>query len=339
MKNLIILVILFLITQISFSGTCSSISRTNYTSGQVLTSSSLNTQLNTAYTFLNAYDGGCIAAGSLESDALDSTSFAAVTKGIQQGCSVSYSTANNLIISKCLASVNGNLINKTTTTTVSMGCTNCSSDSSSTAYYLYIATGSSGSTITGLILTTAPNADGYDNSGNKVLARFYNNASSDIDQYSIDQWVVNKFVPTNVRAVSFTPSSSWVSNTTVTGFFAREGGNMRAQFKAALSSAPTSASLTFDIPTGYLIDSAKLLSSGSVQRLGQGSCYDASGAGDIYPCHAFYLDTNTVSIRTDNSSGGTYSLLKAVTQAVPVTFASGDEVSIEILVPIVGWND
>lgn len=339
MKNLLILLLLFIVTQVSIAGTCSSISRTNYTSGQVLTSSSLNTQLNSAYTFLNAYDGGCITSATLESDALDTTSFAAVVKGIQQGCSVSYSTANNLIISKCLASVNGNLINKTTTTTVSMGCASCSADSTSTAYYLYIATGSSGSTITGLILTTAPNADGYDNSGNKVLARFYNNASSDIDQYSIDQWVVNRFVPTNVRAVSFTPASSWVSNATITGFFAREGGNMRAQFKIALTGAPTSASLTLDIPTGYLIDSAKLLSSGTVQKIGSGSCYDTTGAGDIYPCHPFYSDTNTTGIRTDDSSGGTYSSLKAVTQAVPVTFASGDDVSIEILVPIVGWND
>lgn len=339
MKNLLILLLLFIITQVSIGGTCSSISRTNYTSGQVLTSSSLNTQLNSAYTFLNAYDAGCITSATLESDALDTTSFAAVVKGIQQGCSVSYSTANNLIISKCLASVNGNLINKTTTTTVSMGCANCSADSTSTAYYLYIATGSSGSTITGLMLTTAPNADGYDNSGNKVLARFYNNASSDIDQYSIDQWVVNRFVPTNIKGISFTPASSWVANTTVTGFYAREGANMRVQFKAVLAGAPTSASLTFDTPTGYLIDSAKLIASGSIQKIGYGTCYDTSGAGDIYPCHAFYSDTNTTSIRTDDSSGGTYSSLKAVTQAVPVTFAPGDEVVMEIFVPIVGWND
>lgn len=339
MKNLLILLLLFIITQLSMAGTCSSISRTNYTSGQVLTSSSLNTQLNSAYTFLNAYDAGCITSATLESDALDTTSFAAVVKGIQQGCSVSYSTANNLIISKCLASVNGNLINKTTTTTVSMGCANCSADSTSTAYYLYIATGSSGSTITGLMLTTAPNADGYDNSGNKVLARFYNNASSDIDQYSIDQWVVNRFVPTNISAVAFTPGSTWAANTTHTGFFSREGRNMRIQFKETLTGAPTAATLKLDIPTGYLIDTAKFIGTSVFPMpIGYGFAYDTTGAGDVVSSFARHEDDNTVTISVQNT-GTSYGTQAALNATVPFTFASGDHVVIHLLVPIVGWND
>ncbi len=338
MKNLIIALLLFTL-KTTFAGTCSFISRTNYTSQQVLTSSSLNTQFNTAYSFLNAYDGGCISSGTLESDALDSTSFGALTKGLQQGCSVSYSTSNNVIISKCLASVNGNFVNKTTTTTVSMGCANCSSDTTSTTYYVYIATGSSGSTITGLILTTAPNADGYDNSGNKVLARFYNNASSDIDKYSIDQWVVNKFVPTDVSAVAFTPSSTWASNTTHTGFFSREGRNMRIQFKEALTGAPTSATLKLDLPTGYVMDTAKLIDTTLFpMQVGFGFAYDITGAGDLVSAFARYEDSNTVTMTVMNT-GTSYGTHVALNATAPFTFASGDQVVVHVLVPIVGWND
>tara|TARA_R110000868_G_scaffold87034_5_gene243669 strand:+ start:7938 stop:8948 length:1011 start_codon:yes stop_codon:yes gene_type:complete len=196
MKHLIVLLAFFLISNIH-AATCTSISRTNSASLSVLTSTKYNTDLNTSYTAINQADGGCIQSGTLESDALNTTQFATLLKGIQQGCKVIYSNASTVQIDKCLASVNGNFVGTTTTTNASFGCTGCSSEVASTAYYVYIQTGSSGTTLTPLILTTAPNNDGYDNSGNKVLGRFYNKGNSDIDQYSIDQWLINRFVPTN----------------------------------------------------------------------------------------------------------------------------------------------
>ena len=152
----IVLLIAFTFSSLSFGATCTSISRTNYTTNQVLTSSALNSDFNTVYSAANALDGGCITDGSLETTALNSSQFSVLLKAVKEGCKVSYSSASQLSIGKCLASVNGNLVATTVATTVSMACTSCSAEAASTTYYVYIATGSSGTTLTPLILTTAP---------------------------------------------------------------------------------------------------------------------------------------------------------------------------------------
>lgn len=50
----------------SNAGTCTSISRTNNGANSVLTSTKYNSDLNSAYTAINAFDGGCITDGTLE---------------------------------------------------------------------------------------------------------------------------------------------------------------------------------------------------------------------------------------------------------------------------------
>lgn len=191
-----ILVTIFAFLPIDARAVCASpISRTNSSANSVLTSTKYNLDLNTLYTHVNNLPGDCIQDSTITFDKLDTSSFAALLNGIQQGCKVTYSNASTVLIDKCIASVNGEFIRTTTTTSASFGCANCSSETSSTLYYLYIKDGSTGTTITPLILTSAPNNDGYDASNNKVLARFYNNSSGDIDQYSIDQWHLNKFIP------------------------------------------------------------------------------------------------------------------------------------------------
>lgn len=334
MKNFILLVAL--ITFSAHAGTCTSISRTNYTTGQVLTSSSLNTNLNTAYSAINALDGGCVTDGTLEDGSLNTTDFETLLKAPQMGCSVSYSSANTLTVSKCYTAVNGSYVQKSTTTNVTMGCANCSSDSVSTTYYLYIATGSSGSTLTGLILTTAPNADGYDNSGNKVIARFYNNASSDIDQYSIDQWIINKFIPGDFSEINYTPTGLWVTNATYAGKFKRKGNMMEVEIEVATTGTPTTSTLRVDIPTGYLIDSAKLVDVLFYTNLGRGSLSDATS--NTFDGVVSYVDTNTLEIAAINAAG-TYSFQTPVNATVPFAWANGDAAIVKAIFPIVGWNN
>ena len=261
MKQLLIGMILVLsMMQLSQAGTCTSISRTNAAALSVLTSTKYNTDLNTAYTAVNNFDGGCVTDGTLESTALNATDFAVLLKGVQAGCKVSYTNASTLSISKCLASVNGALLNKTTATSVAMACTGCSSETSSTTYYVYIQTGSSGSTLTPLILTTAPNEDGYDNSGNKVLARFYNNASSNIDQYSIDQWITNRFVATNTAFASYTPSSEQGFGTTTNKSYKwrRVGDSLEVIATATTGTAAASEARVSFPNTELLVDSVKI---------------------------------------------------------------------------------
>lgn len=167
------------------AATCTTTSRTNYSTGQVLTSSALNADFNQLVTKSNAFDGGCITDGTLEASALNSTDFGAVTNGTAQGCALTYVDANTIGIGKCMLGVNGSFVKTATQANVTWGCSGCSSEATAAQYYLYAKTGSSGTTLTGLISTTAPGADGYDVSGNKILGKFYNNASSDITRQSI----------------------------------------------------------------------------------------------------------------------------------------------------------
>lgn len=329
-------ILLFLLVSSAYAGTCTSISRTNYTTNQVLESSSLNTNLNTAYSAINAHDGGCIIDGTIELAAFNATDFATPLRAIQAGCKVSYSSANAVSISKCYASVNGTWVGKSTATTVTMGCASCAADSASTTYYIYIATGSTGSTVTGLILTGAPNDDGYDASGNKVVARIYNNASSDIDQYSIDQWKDNSFVPSNIGWTTFTPVSTWVSNTQLDGRFRRVGENMEIQFEVATTGAPTATTLGLDIPTGYLIDTTKLADPGFPTPLGK--MYATDAGNNTWVGSAEYADTNSIFVDAMVTSSA-HATNATITSTVPFAFGNGDSVMVLISVPIAGWSN
>ena len=96
--KLIILLIAFTFSTLTFGATCTSISRNNYTTNQVLTSSALNSDFNTVYAAANALDGGCVTDGTLESSALNTTQFAPLLKGVKEGCKVSYLSASQLSI-------------------------------------------------------------------------------------------------------------------------------------------------------------------------------------------------------------------------------------------------
>lgn len=193
----VVYMILAIILMISIprgeSATCTSVSRTNASANSVLTSTRYNADLNTIYGAANALDGGCITDATLEATALNATDFTTLLNGITQGCKVTRTDANTLSVDRCIASVNGYFIKTTSATTVTWGCSGCSAESSATntVYYLYIATGSTGSTLTLKILTGAPNADGYDSNGNRVLARFINNVANDIPAVSVENY--NRF--------------------------------------------------------------------------------------------------------------------------------------------------
>lgn len=199
-----ILSILFFFASLNaFGATCTTTTRTNYTTGQTLTSTALNADFNQLVTKANAFDGGCVTDGTLEASALNSTDFAAVTNGIHQGCALAYSDANTISVGKCILGVNGNFVKTTTANTVTWGCTGCDAEASSSLYYVYAKTGSSGTTLNLLISSTAPGVDGYDLSSNKVLGLFVNGPTLDITESSIESWVGNSFKSKIVEHFTF----------------------------------------------------------------------------------------------------------------------------------------
>lgn len=339
MRNLIIFVFLSLSVNVAFSATCTTITRTNYTTNQVLTSTALNADFNNIYNRTNDLDGGCITDGTVEFSAIDASAWGAVLKGIQQGCKVSYSDSNTISIGKCLASVNGNLVETTAATTATWGCTGCASEVASTTYYAYIKTGSASATIDPLISTTAPNEDGYDNSGNKVLARFYNNATSNIDQYSIDQWRTNGFTATGMAWTSYTPTfgAGWGTPSNVSFKYRRIGGELEVMGFFTMGTVSAAVG-SFSLPSDLVIDSARVTRSNTTaasgqlighllsnQNIGVGGIVTATGTSTTLVYASFAYDTNPNKLIPISAVNGAW--------------VSSTDTSIYFKVPIAGWND
>jgi len=134
---------------------------------------------------------------------------------------------------------------------------------------------------------------------------------------------------------SYTPTGSWSSNSTYTGFWRRVGSNMEGQVQIALSGAPDSTDLSIDIPSGYTMDTAKLATAvGNKGSLGYGTINDATGFA--YNIQANYADTNSIQIIHGDNVGGAINGL--VDESSPITFANNDTLSIYFNVPILGWD-
>lgn len=128
---------------------------------------------------------------------------------------------------------------------------------------------------------------------------------------------------------SFTPTGTWVTNTTYAGRWRRVGDSMEAQVYVLLTGAPT-GDFTVNLPSGYAIDTAKL----PVATDGRDSIGIAN-AGDVgvgsHVGITTYATSTSVSVFGDDGSG-------RFTATSPFTFGSTDFVSIEFKVPILGWS-
>lgn len=191
MKILIILSFLFSLTAIA--GTCSGISRTNANPNTILTSTKYNADLNSAYGFLNAFDGGCVSDNTVEKAALNTTDFKVPLNSIKEGCALTRADAATIAVDKCNVSVNNTWVSTTTTTNVTWGCSGCATETGSTNYYVYAKTTSTPTSLALKISTEIPDGVGQDSGGNKILGYFYNNSSSDIETGSIFNWRVSNF--------------------------------------------------------------------------------------------------------------------------------------------------
>ena len=138
---------------------------------------------------------------------------------------------------------------------------------------------------------------------------------------------------------SWTPTGSWSSNTTYTGFKKRIGDMGHYVVDIATSGAPTSADLFINMPSGEVIDTTKLTNTFSQTHLGRLSVRDSSESApdDNLDGKVFYRSTTTVTLkRLVNSS--TSEGQDDVNQSSPITFGSGDRIVATWSVPIVGFS-
>ena len=136
---------------------------------------------------------------------------------------------------------------------------------------------------------------------------------------------------------SFTPTGSWSTNTTYTGFKRRVGDNEEYDVLVSLSGAPTATVLTINIANSKTIDTSKITgTSADTSDFGFGSALD-SGVQNYPKLKVGYNSSTSVIVYAPNASG-TYLTGVGVSNTAPITFGSGDSVHLKYSVPITGWS-
>lgn len=143
-------------------------------------------------------------------------------------------------------------------------------------------------------------------------------------------------VPTS-NWTAYTPTGSWVSNVTYTGSYKVIGDTLHGRVKVLCSGAPTSANLTMTLPTGFVIDSTKMVDAlDLVMPVGQGTAHDSGVAA-----YLLWISPSSTanSIRFDlivtSASNGS---LSPVNATGPFTFGSPDFVVGYFAVPVRGYS-
>lgn len=132
---------------------------------------------------------------------------------------------------------------------------------------------------------------------------------------------------------TFTPTGSWTANSTYAGKWRRVGDSAEYMVKVSLTGAPNALALTINLPN--TIDTSKIT---STQQYA--TAFESSGMAYVspsgYALKVAYNNSSSVSIVY--VSNGTTSITNLVTQSMPVTWATGNEINIIFKVPILGWT-
>jgi len=132
---------------------------------------------------------------------------------------------------------------------------------------------------------------------------------------------------------SWTPTGSWVTGCTYSGYRRRLGDTAEYIVQVSLTGTPTAATLT--ITLDLTIDTEKLTQTGANMPLGVASVLDI-GSSLLLPGATFYNSSTTViPYTTRTATPDRYSVLNST---APITWANGDTVTMQFHVPIVGWT-
>lgn len=137
---------------------------------------------------------------------------------------------------------------------------------------------------------------------------------------------------------SYTPTATWSTNvSSITGKYRRVGDSLEGIASVTLSGSNTQGNLRLSLPPGLTVDTSKLITAGGYQEIGTSRVNDANGYG-FYSGPAI-LESNLVAalLHTVVSSYVIGDNVNSTTNK-PITFASGDTVTVRFSVPIVGWS-
>lgn len=139
--------------------------------------------------------------------------------------------------------------------------------------------------------------------------------------------------------VSYTPTGSWTSNTTYTGFKRRVGDNQEYSIQIATSGAPTASPLTINLTE--TVDTSKIANLiATAQVLGSANFLDA-GIALYNGVVAYNTSTSVILIPTATFSGSNpvgISSGFAASNTNPFVFGANDKIIANFSVPIQGWS-
>ena len=133
---------------------------------------------------------------------------------------------------------------------------------------------------------------------------------------------------------AFTPTGSWTTNTTYTGFKRRVGDSIELNIQIELTGAPGgAASLEINYPAGIVPDTNKMHLNLDNYSLGVGSIWD-SGTDQHLISGIRSTSETYVNPYTADGDG----TISGISNTNPIVFASGDQLNFRYLVPVVGWS-
>ena len=136
---------------------------------------------------------------------------------------------------------------------------------------------------------------------------------------------------------AFTPTATWTTNTTSTGFHSKIGDTLKVNGNLSFTGAPDSGSIIVDLPSGLSIDTTKM-SATARKNLGLLSLRDSS-SGETYQGVVEYADTNSVVLSFfHDASLGSGERANNILNNDPITISSGDFITYSYEVPIQGWS-
>lgn len=140
--------------------------------------------------------------------------------------------------------------------------------------------------------------------------------------------ILERHIPSNW--ISFTPTSSFVTNATFTGKWRRVGDSMEFAAYASFAGTTSAATFTVTLPLSLTIDTAKLAGGGATDD-SYLSAVIARDAGVSNYTGVCKWESST-QVRVITTTSGIWS------NTVPFTFNNGDFLSLTCVVPISGWN-
>lgn len=141
---------------------------------------------------------------------------------------------------------------------------------------------------------------------------------------------------------AFTPTGTWTTNTTYTGFYKISGDTLEMQVKLLMSGTPSSGTLKVNLPPGFVIDTNKVaqfdVEGTNPQNVNLGLLTAVDRATQTYAGYIAYINTTQVECQFAGVSGSLGLASGIINPTAPFSFGNLDNISFHCKVPIIGLS-